>query len=78
MRAIQRREGKYARAVKAAPNILHGNICLPAGAVGDMIIAEAVKFKADDSHAHDDQIDPMNDFINHELPKFGYSLADML
>ena len=78
VKAIQRREGKYARAVKAAPSILHGNIFLPVGAVGDMIIAEAVKFKADDSHAHDDQIDPMNDFINHELPKFGYSLADML
>jgi len=66
---IQRKEGKYARNIDAADNVKHGNIYLPAGPIGDMVIAEAVRFKADDSHAHDDQIDPMADFINHELPR---------
>ena len=42
------------------------------------MITEATKFKADDSHKNDDQIDPMNDFINFELPAIGYDLMGML
>ena len=76
--AIQRKEGKYARAVKAAPQIKDGRIYIPDGRMGDGVITEATKFKADDSHKNDDQIDPMNDFINFELPAIGYDLMGML
>lgn len=76
--AIQRKEGKYARAVKAAPYIKDGDIHIMAGPEGDSVITEATKFKADDSHKHDDQIDPMNDFINYSLPSKGYNLENLL
>lgn len=66
--AIQRREGKYARALKAGPHIKDGEVFILTGPDGDSLITEATKFKADDSHKHDDQLDPMNDFINYELP----------
>ena len=66
--AIQRTEGKAARAAKATPSVLHGKIFLPNGPVGDSIIAECIRFKPDDSHKHDDQIDPLVDYINFELP----------
>lgn len=67
--AIQRREGKYARAVRAAPYVKDGDVYIMKGSDGDSLITEATKFKADDSHKNDDQIDPMNDFINFELPR---------
>ena len=66
--AIQRKEGKYARAVKASPYIKDGDIYIMSGSIGDSLITEATKFKADDSHKHDDQLDPMNDFCNYTLP----------
>ena len=69
IKGISRTEGKYARAVKATPQVLAGNIFIMKGPVGDGVITECVKFMADDSHAHDDQVDPLNDFINYELPK---------
>jgi len=68
--AVQRTEGKYSRAVKAAPQILDKRIHIPNGVMGDGVINEAVKFTANNSHRHDDQIDPMLDFINYELPNF--------
>lgn len=76
--AIQRREGKYARALRATPHVQAGHIHMPRTSWADGLITEATKFKADDSHAHDDQIDPLNDFINYELPKLGYSLENIL
>jgi predicted phage terminase large subunit-like protein len=75
--AIQRKEGKYARALKAAPHVKDGEIYIPVGPQGDGLITEATSFKADDSHKHDDQIDPMNDFINHELPSKGVGRASL-
>ncbi len=75
--AIQRKEGKYARAVQAAPHIKDGNIYIMQGATGDGVITEATKFKADDSHLHDDQLDPMNDFINFELPNSRYHFGNL-
>lgn len=67
--AIKRTEGKYARAVKATPQVLAGNIFIMEGPVGDGVITECVKFMTDDSHKNDDQVDPLNDFINFELPQ---------
>lgn len=75
--AIQRTEGKYARAVKAAPHVKDGEIHILEGAEGDGVITEATKFKADDSHKNDDQVDPLNDFINHELPSKTYNLGNL-
>lgn len=75
--AIQRKEGKYARALKAAPHVKDGEVYIMSGPEGDSVITEATKFKADDSHKHDDQIDPMNDFINYELPSKGYTLGNL-
>lgn len=69
--AIQRKEGKYGRAINAADHVRRGCVSIPKGSEGDMWIAECVKFKADDSHAHDDQVDVMVDAINFELPKTG-------
>ena len=76
--AIQRKEGKYARAVKAAPYAKDGDIHIPEGKMGDGVVTEATKFKTDDSHKNDDQIDPMNDFCNFELPNKTYNLGSML
>ena len=76
--AISRTEGKYSRASKATQYVQEGDIYIPVGAMGDGVITEATKFKADDSHKHDDQIDPMNDFINFELPNKRYNLGNML
>jgi len=64
--AIQRREGKYARQIKAAPSIMKGLIHLEASCY-EALVTEAVKLKEDDSHKHDDQIDPMVDFVNFKL-----------
>lgn len=77
VKAIQRNEGKYARALKAAPHIKDGEIHIMIGPEGDGLITEASKFKADDSHKFDDQLDPMADFINYELPNSGYNLSAM-
>lgn len=67
--AIQRREGKYSRWQKASAPIQRGDVFIFDGAVGDGVIAEAVRVRADDSHAHDDQVDPLCDFVNFELPR---------
>ena len=75
--AIQRTEGKYARALKAAPKVKDGDVYIMSGPIGDGVITEATKFKPDDSHKNDDQVDPMNDFINHELPDKGYTLKNL-
>ena len=67
--AITRKDGKVSRAVSATPNVLHGQVFLPVGVIGDSVIAECIRFKADDSHNHDDQVDCLVDFINYQLPK---------
>ncbi|MNJ73421.1 Terminase-like family protein [compost metagenome] len=41
-------------------------------------IAECEAFTADDTHAHDDQIDPMCDAISMMLHNNKTSIADML
>lgn len=61
---IQRATDKLTRVQDALPHIECGNVMLPANApwVSDFI-AECEAFTADNSHAHDDQIDPMCDAI---------------
>lgn len=58
---------KFSRAMTAIPYIANGWVYLPFDEKYDIsssILAEAAAFKADLSHKHDDQIDPMNDAID--------------
>ena len=58
---------KFSRAMTAIPYIANGWVYLPFNEKNDIsnsILSEAAAFKADLSHKHDDQIDPMNDAID--------------
>lgn len=60
-------QDKFSRAMTAIPYIANGWVCLPNSEKDDIsasILAEAAAFKADLTHKHDDQIDPMNDAID--------------
>lgn len=61
---IERNKDKLTRVMDVVSYIESGHVCLPVSApwVNDFI-AECEAFTADDSHAHDDQIDPMCDAI---------------
>lgn len=65
---IERVKDKLTRVMDVVGQIDAGNVCIPAEAefVSDFI-AECEAFTADDTHAHDDQIDPMCDAINDML-----------
>jgi len=79
IKAIQRNKDKYTRFMGVAGYIESGYVCLPANApfLHDFI-SECEAFTSDDSHKHDDQIDPMLDAINGMIatrklkPSFGY------
>ena len=62
---IERTVDKYTRVQDVVSYIESGYVFLPEGApfISDFI-AECEAFTADDSHLHDDQIDPMCDAIN--------------
>jgi len=62
--AIQRNTDKLTRALDVIPEIEIGNVCIPEDApfTHDFIV-ECEAFTADDTHAFDDQIDPMIDAI---------------
>lgn len=66
--AIQRNTDKTTRVMDAAPHIEAGYVMIPRESpwVSDFI-GECEAFTADDSHAHDDQIDPMCDAIKEFL-----------
>lgn len=65
---IQRATDKLTRVQDAMPQIECGNVMLPANTpwVSDFV-SECEAFTADNSHAHDDQIDPMCDAIKEFL-----------
>lgn len=66
--AIERDKDKYTRVMDILGYIESGYVMLPEGAPWVMdFIAECEAFTADDSHLHDDQIDPMCDAINDML-----------
>ncbi len=62
---IQRTTDKYTRLLDIVGYIEAGLVCLPQDApfLSDFL-AECESFSADDTHSHDDQIDPMIDAIN--------------
>lgn len=64
VRGMPRDKDKYTRVMDAVPFIEAGFVVLPVGPpfVSDFT-AECEAFTPDDSHAHDDQIDPMCDAI---------------
>ena len=65
---IERTKDKLTRVMDIVSQIDAGNVCIPANAewVNDFV-AECDSFTADDTHAHDDQIDPMVDAITDML-----------
>lgn len=65
---IERTKDKLTRVMDIVSHIDVGNVCVPAEApwVNDFI-TECDSFTADDTHAHDDQVDPMVDAITDML-----------
>lgn len=65
---IPRSRDKYSRVLDVCDYIKAGHVCLPEGApfLSDFI-GECEEFTADDSHAHDDQVDAMVDAIKEML-----------
>lgn len=64
VRGVERNKDKLTRVMDVLPFIEAGFVCLIDGQADlNDFIAECEAFTADDSHAHDDQIDPMCDAI---------------
>jgi len=70
VKGVERTKDKLTRVMDVASYIESGLVCIPLAApfVHDFV-AECEAFTADDTHAHDDQIDPMVDAINDMLAK---------
>ena len=68
VQGITRKKDKYSRVCDVLGYIEAGHVCIPRAAsfVHDFL-SECEAFTADDSHAHDDQIDPMVDAIGDML-----------
>jgi predicted phage terminase large subunit-like protein len=68
VKGIERTKDKLTRVMDVVSQIDVGNVCVPIDApwVSDFLM-ECDSFTADDTHAHDDQIDPMVDAINDML-----------
>lgn len=66
--AIERNKDKLTRVMDVLPYIEAKQVCIPEGAsyTNDFIL-ECESFAADNSHAHDDQIDPLVDAVNDML-----------
>lgn len=79
VKAIPRSVDKLTRVMDIQGYIESGHIMIPESApwVTDFI-AECEAFTANDTHSHDDQIDPMCDAISEMLHKGGSSIRDML
>lgn len=68
VKGVERNKDKLTRVMDGLPYIESGMVALPEGApFTQEFIAECEAFSADDSHDHDDQIDPMLDAINDML-----------
>lgn len=70
IQAILRHKDKYTRLLDILGHIHSNYVCIPENApfVSDFMI-ECESFTADDTHAHDDQVDPMIDAITDLLGK---------
>ena len=76
---IPRVKDKFSRACDAQGSLEAGLVCIPETApwVSDFT-GEIDSFTKDDTHAHDDQIDPMLDAINDLLLSKRTSIYDVL
>lgn len=73
---IERHKDKLTRVMDGVSYIEAGLVCIPEDApFASDFVAECEAFTADDTHAHDDQIDPMMDAIKDMLTK-GKSIFD--
>ena len=72
VKALQRSTSKYARALLGADKVCDGRIVIIKSLDGDALINESCKMKSDDSHKHDDMIDPMNDFVIYKMSNKSY------
>lgn len=63
IKAIERVKDKLTRVMDVLNYIESGYVCLPNESFTSDFIAECEAFTADDTHAHDDQIDPLCDAI---------------
>lgn len=72
---VERTKDKLTRLMEVQPRIQAGGVMLPEYApwVADFI-SECESFTADDSHAHDDQIDPLIDAVNTLLAGADWSI----
>ena len=68
VQGVTRKKDKYTRLLDVLGYIEAGHVCIPrAASFTADFLAECEAFTADDSHAHDDQIDPMVDAIGDML-----------
>ena len=73
---IQRTTDKYTRVLDVLSYLESGHVMLPEGApFTSDFVAECEAFTADDSHLHDDQVDPMIDAVTSMLARM--SAADL-
>lgn len=64
VKPIERNKDKYTRVMDGLPYIEAQLVCVPANAPFTLdFIAECEAFKADMTHAHDDQVDPLLDAV---------------
>jgi len=67
---VQRKKDKVTRAYDAAPYVQGGMVRIPSGQDWvEMFVSECSSFNAEDTHLHDDQVDPMMDAIDILLDK---------
>ncbi len=67
---IERTKDKYTRVLDAVGYIASGHVMLPEDApFTNDFVAECEAFTADDSHLHDDQVDPMIDAVGEMLAR---------
>lgn len=76
VKGVERDKDKLTRLMDVQSYIEAGLVCIPAEApwVSDFV-TECEAFTADDTHAHDDQVDPMVDAINDMLATAGSNLG---
>ena len=73
VKGVERNKDKLTRLMDVLSYIETGFVCIPASAPFTIdFIAECEAFTPDDTHAHDDQVDPLIDAINELLSSLNY------
>jgi len=70
IKGIERATDKLTRVMDIVSFIDSGLVCIPeAASFTNDFVAECEAFTADDTHAHDDMVDPMVDAVNDMLAR---------